>query len=128
VSPFAIDQTSFGKVVTVIDPSIADSTSTFAIHASSSSSTVFISGKDIANHLKSLETDATKLQELAAPGEAAAAPAPAAKAPAKEKEDAKIEGAPQIAIGVKKEVDFAAWYTNVCLSFCVVCIHHSSLF
>jgi prolyl-tRNA synthetase len=30
-----------------------------------------------------------------------------------EKEDAKIEGAVQIAIGVKKEVDFAAWYTNV---------------
>ncbi|KAG5219842.1 prolyl-tRNA synthetase [Salix suchowensis] len=29
------------------------------------------------------------------------------------KEDAKIEGAVQIAIGVKKEVDFAAWYTNV---------------
>lgn len=35
------------------------------------------------------------------------------KAPIKEKEDAKIEGAVQIAIGVKKEVDFAAWYTNV---------------
>jgi len=31
----------------------------------------------------------------------------------KEKEDAKIEGAVQIAIGVKKEVDFSAWYTNV---------------
>lgn len=35
------------------------------------------------------------------------------KAPVKEKEDAKIDGAVQIAIGVKKEVDFAAWYTNV---------------
>ncbi|RXW20597.1 hypothetical protein EST38_g5251 [Candolleomyces aberdarensis] len=113
LSPFAIDLASFGKVVTVIDPSIADSTSTFAIHASSSSSTIFVSGKDIANYLKSLETDATKLQDLAAPGAAAAAPAPAAKAPAKEKEDAKIEGAVQIAIGVKKEVDFAGWYTNV---------------
>ena len=32
----------------------------------------------------------------------------------KEKDDAKIEGAVQIAIGVKKEVDFATWYTNVC--------------
>ena len=31
----------------------------------------------------------------------------------KEKEDARIEGAVQVAIGVKKEVDFAAWYTNV---------------
>ena len=32
-----------------------------------------------------------------------------------EKEEAKIEGAIQIAIGVKKEVDFAGWYTNVCI-------------
>ena len=31
----------------------------------------------------------------------------------KEKETAKVEGAVQIAIGVKKEVDFAGWYTNV---------------
>lgn len=31
----------------------------------------------------------------------------------KEKEDAKIDGAVQIAIGVKKEIDFAAWYTSV---------------
>ena len=42
-----------------------------------------------------------------------AAAAQTSKAPAKEKEEAKIEGAVQIAIGVKKEVDFAAWYTNV---------------
>ncbi|KAG6820908.1 ribose-phosphate pyrophosphokinase 1 [Arthromyces matolae] len=41
--------------------------------------------------------------------------APASKAPVQEKEDAKIEGAVQIAIGVKKEVDFASWYTNVLL-------------
>lgn len=31
----------------------------------------------------------------------------------KAKDDAKIEGAVQIAIGVKKEVDFPTWYTNV---------------
>lgn len=30
-----------------------------------------------------------------------------------EKEDAKIDGAKQIAIGIKKEVDFPGWYTNV---------------
>lgn len=28
-------------------------------------------------------------------------------------EDAKIDGAVQIAIGVKKEVDFSAWYQNI---------------
>ncbi len=31
----------------------------------------------------------------------------------KEKDDGKIDGAVQIAIGVKKEVDFPTWYTNV---------------
>ena len=50
------------------------------------------------------------LQSLAT---APAAVAQTSKVPVKEKEDAKIEGAVQIAIGVKKEVDFAAWYTNV---------------
>ncbi|TFK19812.1 proline-tRNA ligase [Coprinopsis marcescibilis] len=117
LSPLAIDSTIFAKVVTVLDPSIATSEATFALHASSSSSTVFVSGKDIANYLKSLETDAHKLAELQSSG-GATAPAPAApaqKAAPKEKEDAKIEGAVQIAIGVKKEVDFASWYTNVLL-------------
>jgi len=39
---------------------------------------------------------------------------PPKKAAAKvEKEEARIDGAKQIAIGIKKEVDFAGWYTNV---------------
>jgi prolyl-tRNA synthetase len=93
-----------------------------AVHANSSSSTVFLSGSEILRYLKSLETDSTKLHELdfsnlAAAATTAANPPGAAahssKPPTKEKEDAKIEGAAQIAIGVKKEVDFASWYTNV---------------
>jgi prolyl-tRNA synthetase len=46
---------------------------------------------------------------------------PAAKPAPKDKEDAKIEGAVQIAIGVKKEVDFPAWYTNVRLAVEMKC-------
>lgn len=103
--------------MTVLDASIATSSSLFALHASSSSSTIFVTGQDIVKYLRSLETDDVKVQEIdfqtlsvaSAPG----AVAQTSKAPAKEKEDAKIEGAVQIAIGVKKEVDFAAWYTNV---------------
>lgn len=79
---------------------------------------MFLSGKEIVSYLQQLETGDVKLQEVdfqnlttAAP--AAAATAGAEKAPVKEKEEAKIEGAVQIAIGVKKEVDFATWYTNV---------------
>ncbi|KAJ7695144.1 hypothetical protein B0H17DRAFT_980395 [Mycena rosella] len=115
LSPLALNQTLFPKVLTVLDSSIASSSSLFAVHALSSSATLFLSGKDIAAYLKHLETDSVKIQELdfSDLAGAAAVPAPAAKPAAKEKDDAKIEGAVQIAIGVKKEVDFSTWYTNV---------------
>ncbi|KZT28114.1 prolyl-tRNA synthetase [Neolentinus lepideus HHB14362 ss-1] len=119
LSPLALDENTFPRVVTVIDSSIATSSSLFALHAQSSSSTVFLSGKDIVSYLKHLEKENVKVQEIdfEALKTEAAAPAPAASKAAppekKRKEDAKIEGAIEIAIGVKKEVDFAAWYTNV---------------
>ncbi|KAJ8579471.1 class II aaRS and biotin synthetase, partial [Rhizopogon salebrosus TDB-379] len=92
--------------------SIASSSSTFAIHALSSSATVFLSGQDIVSYLGKLETDDVKVQEIdftSLKSEVAATPS---KPAAKEKEVAKIKGAVQIAIGVKKEVDFSAWYQN----------------
>ena len=104
---------TFPKVVTVLDASIASSSSTFAIHALSSSATIFLSGQDIVSYLRNLETEDVKIQETdfaALKSEVTATPS---KPAAKEKEDAKIEGAVQIAIGVKKEVDFSAWYQNV---------------
>ncbi|KAJ7026304.1 hypothetical protein C8F04DRAFT_966534 [Mycena alexandri] len=115
LSPLALNATVFPKVVTVVDASIASSTSVFAVHALSSSATVFLSGKDIVAYLRHLETSDVKIQELDFGNlGASAAPAAASSKPAaKEKEDAKIEGAVQIAIGVKKEVDFPGWYTNV---------------
>jgi len=74
-------------------------------------------GSDIVTYLKSLETDQQKVQELDFAALETAAPAPAsaaAPAPAQaQAQSAKIEGAVQIAIGVKKEVDFPTWYTNV---------------
>ncbi|KIM42357.1 hypothetical protein M413DRAFT_444782 [Hebeloma cylindrosporum] len=114
LSPLSITEPVFSKVVTVLDSSIASSSSIFAIHANSSSQTLFLSGKDIETYLKKLETAETKVQELDF-STIASAPGPVAqtsKAPAK---DGKIEGAVQIAIGVEKEVDFPGWYTNVLL-------------
>ncbi|KAJ7746956.1 hypothetical protein DFH07DRAFT_748017 [Mycena maculata] len=115
LSPLALNATTFPKVVTVVDSSIASSSSLFAVHALSSASTVFLSGKDIVAYLRHLETDSVKIQELdfANLAGSAAAPVAASKPAAKEKDDGKIEGAVQIAIGVKKEVDFPGWYTNV---------------
>ncbi|KAG6887856.1 hypothetical protein C0992_010460 [Termitomyces sp. T32_za158] len=114
LSPLALNEQTFPRVQTIVDSSIATSSSLFALHAHSSSATIFLTGADILAYLQKLQTDDIKLQELdfstltASPG----AVAQTSKAPVKEKEDAKIEGAVQIAIGVKKEVDFAAWYTN----------------
>ena len=115
VSPLSLSESTFSKVVTVLDASVVSSSSIFAIHANSSSETYFLTGKAIESYLKSLETAEIKVQEidLQSLATAPAAVAQTSKAPVKEKEDAKIEGAVQIAIGVKKEVDFAAWYTNV---------------
>ena len=115
-------------MVTVLDASIASSSSIFAIHANSSSETYFLTGKAIESYLKSLETAEVKVQEIDLQSlvTAPAAVAQTSKAPVKEKEDAKIEGAVQIAVGVKKEVDFASWYTNVncrILTFYIICLN-----
>lgn len=115
VTPLSLNEETYSKVVTVVDSSIATSNSTFAVHALSSSSTVFLSATDIHAYLSKLQTKDAPLHvidfsTLQNEVEVAAAAAPA---PKEKKEDAKIEGAPQIAIGIKKEVDFAAWYTNV---------------
>ena len=107
--------------MTVLDTSIASAPKPFAVHALSSQSTIFLSGSEIASYLKSLETEETKIQEIdfVALKSETSAPAPAAGVSKTAqldktiKEDGKIEGAVQIAIGVKKEVDFPNWYTNV---------------
>ncbi|KAI6139615.1 hypothetical protein EDD17DRAFT_1782533 [Pisolithus thermaeus] len=110
LSLLVLNKESFPRVVTVVDSSIASTQDTiFAIHALSSSSTIFLSGKDVLAYLKSLETDELRIQEVdftALKTEQSAT---------REKEDSKIEGAVQIAIGVKKEVDFSAWYQSVLL-------------
>ena len=119
VSPLSIDEVSFTKVVTVIDSSLASSDAIFAIHASSSEETLFLKGTEIAAYLSSLQAGDHKVQEIdfvalktEAPVASGSGGASSAK-PVASTSDAKIEGAVQIAIGIKKDVDFAAWYTNV---------------
>ena len=86
---------------------------------------MFLEGTEIATYLRSLEgSGVTKVQEIdfeALKSEAAAsattlAPARSA-AVAAPKDEGKIEGAVQTAIGVKKDVNFPDWYTNVCMRF-----------
>ncbi|CAE6460747.1 unnamed protein product, partial [Rhizoctonia solani] len=120
LSPLALTKDNFSRCQVILDSTIADATAPLALHASSSEATVFLSGKDIATYLTSLETEHAKVHVVdfaALKAEAEASPAgvgPVGKAgTAKKTEDAKIEGAVQIAIGVKKELDFPTWYTNV---------------
>lgn len=108
-----MNKDTFPKVLTVIDTSIASSSSIFAVHALSSSETLFLSGKDIVSYLTAFETTDVKVQEVDFNALKTEAGVPAQTSKQTEKESAKIEGAPLIAVGVKKEVDFAAWYTNV---------------
>ncbi|KAG6816433.1 hypothetical protein H0H87_006095 [Tephrocybe sp. NHM501043] len=117
LSPLALNEQTFPKVQTIVDSTIASSSTLFALHAHSSSSTIFLTGADIVAYLQKLQTADVKFQELdlSTIANPVGAAVQTSKPPVKEKEDAKIEGAVQIAIGVKKEVDFAAWYTNVLL-------------
>jgi prolyl-tRNA synthetase len=117
VSPLALDENTFPRVVTILDASLASSSELFAVRAKSSKETVFLKGTEIAAYMKHLEkgehlVHEVDFQALSIDTPAAVAPAAASNA-VKEKEDAKIEGALQIAVGVKKEADFSQWYTNV---------------
>ena len=121
VSPLILNAERFPRVTTVVDASLTTVKVPFAVRALSSSETVFLSGPDILAYLRNLETAEAKVHEVdfvalksgVVDGVTAQAKPAEKKEKRAEKEDAKIEGAVQIAIGVKKEVDFAAWYTNV---------------
>jgi prolyl-tRNA synthetase len=135
VSPLALNTDNFSKVVTVLDTSLASSSSTFAIHALAADTTTFLAGSDISTYLHSLESGETKVVEIDFEALKAEAGAPASAAPTKNaqqdkatKEDAKIEGAVQIAVGVKKEVDFPAWYQNVRVYYDCICVFISNTF
>lgn len=99
----------------MLDSTIEESSSIFAVRALTTDATLFITGRELVSYLKRLESKETQLQIVDFEALKTDAPAPASTSqPAKkQKEDAKIEGAVQIAVGVKKEVDFATWYTNV---------------
>ncbi|KAK1226888.1 hypothetical protein PQX77_010104 [Marasmius sp. AFHP31] len=97
--PAALNQKTLPKVVTVADVSIAASSSTFALHALSSSSTVFLTGSEIVKYSQNLETD-VKVQELDFASRAVESPPGTAvatsRASSKEEEDARILGATEI--------------------------------
>ncbi len=124
VSPLALNAERFPRVTTVVDASLSTEKVPLAVRASSSSETVFLSGPDILAYLRNLETAEVKVHEIdfvalkseLVDGIVTQAKPAEKKEKKMEREDAKIEGAVQIAIGVRKEVDFAAWYTNVGIS------------
>lgn len=114
MSPLALTENNFSKVVVALDSTFEDSDTLFAVRALTTDATVFLTGREIVSYLKRLETKDAQLRIVDYEAlKNDAPPAPAAPAAKREKEDARIEGAVQIAIGVKKEVDFSTWYTNV---------------
>ncbi|THH00052.1 hypothetical protein EW026_g2425 [Hermanssonia centrifuga] len=114
LSPLVLNAETFPKVITAVDSTIEESTSLFAVRAHATDATLFLTGRDLFAYLKRLETKDAILKTIDFEALKTEVSAPAVATPAKkEKEDAKIEGAVQIAVGVKKEVDFATWYTSV---------------
>lgn len=133
VSPLALSATSFSKVTTVIDTALATSESLFAVHALAADRTLFLRGTEIAAYLRALEAQSgseTKIKELdfaALAAEAASGTGTSAGKSAKTeskpaaaavpKDDGKIDGAAEVGILYKKDVNFPDWYTDVCLLF-----------
>lgn len=115
MSPLALKESNFSKVAVAVDTTIEESSSVFAVRALTTDATLFITGRELVSYLKRLEIKDAQINfvDFEALKTEAPASASAAQPAKKEKEDAKIEGAVQIAIGVKKEVDFATWYTSV---------------
>ncbi|CCA67343.1 probable proline-tRNA ligase [Serendipita indica DSM 11827] len=124
VSALSLNEDRINISVVVLDSTIASSDEIFAVKAASSEGTVFLAGRDIHAYLQSLDKSSQKLhvvdfaklaeEEAASAAASSSHPAPIAKAAAPTKKtDARIEDAHQLAIGVKKEVDFSTWYTNV---------------
>lgn len=121
VSALSLDTELFPKVVTVLDANIASSSEIFAVRPKTNEATVFLSGTDIHKYLQSLDAESKLLHvvdfaDLTSEnvvgtsnvgGHSAKAAAPTKKT------EARIEDAHQLAIGVKKEVDFPTWYTSV---------------
>lgn len=64
VSPLSITKETFPGVLTVVDASLASSDAIFAVHPSTSDSTVFLKGTDILTYLKTLETADVKVLEV----------------------------------------------------------------
>jgi prolyl-tRNA synthetase len=122
VSALSMTAEVLPKIVIVVDEAIASSDEAFAVRARTNEATVFLAGKDIYAYLQSLQAGSTSDQTknihvinfaaLAAESAASSGATEKAAAPTK-KVEARIEDAHQLAIGVKKEVDFSSWYTNV---------------
>lgn len=126
VSPLLLTNDLVAKTQVILSASLAASSSLFAFHPETSASTVFLTGADLAKYLASLgqvaEVDFEALKaETPAPAPTAPAgekkPVKSAKdqaaAEKKRKEESRIDGADELAIGVHKELDFPEWYRRV---------------
>ncbi|KAJ7574326.1 prolyl-tRNA synthetase [Mycena floridula] len=99
LSPFSLNHESFCKTIIAVDASMA-SASMYAFGLSSTQ-TIFLSGQDVISYLRLFETDTKKVRMIDSESQAVQIDT--------------AERTVQIAIGVKKDVDFSSWYTNVLL-------------
>jgi prolyl-tRNA synthetase len=113
VSALSVLESNATAVVVVLDQKVVDSTVPIALHPSKSTVTIFKSGKEIQEHLEKTGVKLTVIDFSATAVEAVAKPEAkkaAAKAP---KQDAKLDGAALIGVGIDKELDFSGWYSQV---------------
>lgn len=102
----------------ILDSALASSSDSFALHLTSSSSTVLLKGSEIKAYLESVTASPEAIRVVDFVELKASAPAAAPKAPKQEKKPApakkeKDEDLYEMAIQHKKNEDFPGWYTDV---------------
>lgn len=104
----------------LLDSALASSSDAYALHLTSSASTVFLKGTELKAYLESLTATPEGVRVVDFAELKANAPAPAPRAPAAPKEPKaapakkeKDDDLYEMAIQYKKEEDFPGWYTDV---------------
>ena len=118
VSPFSVTKENAGKLRVLVDQDMVESGVMYAVHARSSSETVFVTGSVLAAYLSgvgaSMETVAfSTLSVPNAEASTGSRAAGGAKPESKTKQDARIQDAELIGITVRKNLDFPEWYQQV---------------
>ena len=113
VTPLALINDKEKKVIVALDSALQTLEGTVAVHPCRNDKTVLVTFKQLSEYIAALGHTPVFVDFTAVPAPAAAAPAAKKPAPKKEAKKEVVKGETKLGLDVKKEDDFAAWYSQV---------------